>query len=231
MQYLKCKKIKSHIFIALKENYKMLTSDEKRTVRKENAWCSFSKFVSAVIFFSVVIAGIYTIKLIPQPNWWLWSILVNIGKVLIAINLCIISGVLAYVLTKPLWKKIESFNSPRIKKEAVSKACAYLRDFYGLSEPYIVTKCFDATDKNFKDQDVCIFVFNDELRITVDLMKGFLDGKKDLGCYTFKRNEITLSKQQNGKQLILELKADDSIFLLGYRAKGFIKRNFIDESE
>ena len=39
------------------------------------------------------------------------------------------------------------------------------------------------------------------------------------------------AKQQNGKQLILELKADDSIFLLGYRAKGFIKRNFIDESE
>ena len=73
---------------------------------------------------------------------------------------------------------------------------------------------------------------NDELRITVDLIRGFLYPEKDLGCYSFKKNEIILTKCQNGKHLILELKADDGVsdevvFLLGYKARRFIESNFL----
>lgn len=116
-----------------------------------------------------------------------------------------------------------------MKKKIFSKACSHLRDYYGLQEPYIITKCFDATDKKFKNHDVCIFAVNDELRITTDLIHGFLYGERDLGCYVFRREEITLSKQKNGSQLILELRAQDTAFWLGYRAKKFIEKEYINK--
>ena len=113
-----------------------------------------------------------------------------------------------------------------MKKEIFSKACEHLRDYYKLQEPYIITKCFDATDKKFQNHDVCIFVVGDELRLTTNIVRGFLYGERDLGCYAFKQEEITLSKQKNGDRLVAELRADNTIFLLGYRAKGFINKNF-----
>lgn len=135
-------------------------------------------------------------------------------------------GVLTVLLTIPLWKKVESFHIPTMKKEIFSKACGHLREYYGVREPYMITKCFDATDKKFQNHDVCIFVVGDELRITTNLVQGFLYGERDLGCYAFKQNEIILTKQQKGNNLIAELRADDTVFLLGYRAKGFVDKNF-----
>lgn len=93
----------------------------------------------------------------------------------------------------------------------------------------MITKCFDSTDRKFKNHDVCIFIVGDELRLTADLVRGFLHGERDLGCYAFKRHEITLSKLQEGNHLIAELKAENTAFLLGYRAKGFIDKNFINK--
>ena len=68
------------------------------------------------------------------------------------------------------------------------------------------------------NHDVCIFIAEDELRLTTDLVRGFLHGERDLGCYAFKQSEITLSKQKNGNHLVAELRADNVVFLLGYRA-------------
>jgi hypothetical protein len=98
-----------------------------------------------------------------------------------------------------------------------------------LEEPYIITKCFDSTDKKFKNHDVCIFIVDDELRITTDLVRGFLHGERDLGCYAFSRDELIISKKQNGKYLMAELKSTNTEFLLGYRAKGFIEKNFLSK--
>jgi hypothetical protein len=144
--------------------------------------------------------------------------------------LLIASGVLTVALTMPLLKKVESFHIPSIKKDIFPKACNHLRDYYQLQEPYLITKCFDSTDKKFENHDVCIFVVGDELRITTDLVRGFLHGERDLGCYAFKKEEITLSKQNVGNHLIAELKANNIVFLLGYRAKGFIDKSFLQNS-
>ena len=114
-----------------------------------------------------------------------------------------------------------------MKKEIFSKASVHLRDYYGLNEPYIITKCFDSTDKKFIDCDVCIFVCGDELRITKDIVHGFLYGEKDLGCYAFKTDEINITKQIHGKSFRCGLSAKDVTFLLGYRAEKYISENFI----
>ena len=230
MRYYKYKNTDKNINNALKEQYKTLTEDEKRTFRREKRWRKFSTIVSLVIYISLVISGIFLLKSIPLPSAWFLEILVIIGEVIIGFILLIASGVLTVALTMPLWKKVESFHIPSIKKDIFSKACKHLRDYYQLQEPYLITKCFDSTDKKFENHDVCIFVVGDELRITTDLVRGFLHGERDLGCYAFKKEEITLSKQNVGNHLIAELKANNIVFLLGYRAKGFIDKSFLQNS-
>jgi hypothetical protein len=230
LRYCKYKNTDKNINNALKEQYKTLTEDEKRTFRKEKRWRKFSTIVSLIIYISCIVAGIFLLKSIPLPSAWFLEILVIVGEVIIGFILLIASGVLTVALTMPLWKKVESFHIPSIKKDIFSKACKHLRDYYQLQEPYLITKCFDSTDKKFENHDVCIFVVGDELRITTDLVRGFLHGERDLGCYAFKKEEITLSKQNVGNHLIAELKANNIVFLLGYRAKGFIDKSFLQNS-
>lgn len=230
MRYFKYKNTNKNINNALKEQYKTLTEDEKRTFRKEKRWRKFSTIVSLIIYISCIVAGIFLLKSIPLPSAWFLKILVIVGEVIIGFILLIASGVLTVALTMPLWKKVESFHIPSIKKDIFSKACKHLRDYYQLQEPYLITKCFDSTDKKFENHDVCIFVVGDELRITTDLVRGFLHGERDLGCYAFKKEEISLSKQNVGNHLIAELKANNIVFLLGYRAKGFIDKSFLQNS-
>ena len=231
MRYLKYKNTNKNINNALKEQYKTLTEDEKRTFRKEKRWRKFSTIVSLIIYISCIVPGIFLLKSIPVPSAWLLEIIVIVGKLIVGFILLIVGGVITVGLTMPLWKKVESFHIPSMKKEIFSKACGHLREYYELQEPYIITKCFDATDKNFQNHDVCIFVVGDELRITTNLVQGFLHGERDLGCYAFKKEEITLSKQNNGNHLIAELKADNTVFLLGYRAKGFIDKIFLTKTD
>lgn len=215
---------------ALTEHYKTLTENEKRTFRKEKRWRKFSTIVSLIIYISCIVAGFFLLKSIPLPSTWFWAALIIVSEVIAGFILLIGCGVIAVALTMPLWKKVESFHIPAIKREFISKGCKHLRDYYQLQEPYIITKCFDATDKKFRNHDVCIFIVEGELRITADLVRGFLHGERDLGCYAFMPNEITLSKQQNGNHLVAELRAYDNVFLLGYRAKGFIEKSYIAKS-
>ena len=230
MRYFRYKNTNKNINNALAEQYKTLTEDEKRTFRKENRWRIFSTIVTLIIYTSCLVAGIFLLKLIPLPGAWFWKTLVIVGEVIVGFVLLIACGVLTVALTMPLWKKVESFHIPSMKKAIFSKACKHLRDYYQLQETYIITKCFDATDKKFRNHDVCIFIVEDELRITTDLVHGFLHGDRDLGCYAFKLNEITLTKQQSGNHLVAELKANNTVFRLGYRAKGFIDKESIAKS-
>ncbi len=227
MRYFRYDNAKENQDNALRERYKNLTVNEKRILRKQKTWRTFNEIMVAAVFCLFVTVGICLIELIPEPDWWVWGIFVIIGKLILGLILLIVSGLSVGILTLPLWKKVESFHLPPMKREILSKACDHLRDYYELQEPYILTKCFDATDEKFKNHDVCLFVVHDELRITTDLKRGFLYGERDLGCYALKRDEITLSKRQNENHLAVELRVDNTVFLLGYRAKGFIEKNFI----
>lgn len=230
MRYFRYKNTGKNVNNALKEQYKTLTEDEKRTFRKEKCWRRFSMIVAFTIFISCIVTEIFLLKSIPVPNNKFLEALVIVGKVIVWFIMLIASGGLTAVLTTPLWKKVKSFHIPSMKKEIFSKACKHLRDYYQLQEPYIITKCFDATDKKFQNHDVCIFVVGDELRITTDLIRGFLHGERDLGCYAFKQEDITLLKRKNGNHLVAELRTDNTVFLLGYRAKGFIDNFFISKT-
>ena len=227
MKYFRYKNIGKNYNNALKEQYLSLTKDEKRIVRQGKFWERLCFIVTYVIFAFIVGSFIFLLKRIPNPsNQWLEALAI-VGKVIAGIVLSIASVFLTYVITVPLRRMLEKFNIPLMKKEIFSKACQHLRDYYELQEPYILTKCYDSSNENFKDHDVCIFIVNDELRITTDLIRGFLHGDRDLGCYAFKKDEISISKKSENNRLIAELKSGDTFFLLGYRAKSFIEKKFV----
>lgn len=227
MRYFKYKNTDKNRNQALKAQYKSLAAEEKRTVRREKRWRWMHNALSFVIFFLYMVAVVRLLKLVPVPTQGLLRFLASIGRYLIGLLLSIPGAVLAGWLTTPLRKKADSFHIASMKKEIFSAACAHLREYYGLKEPYLLTKCFGSSDPKFRDHDVCIFITGDELRITTDLINGFLHGSRDLGCYAFQREEVILTKQYLGEQLIAELNCGDAVFLLGYRAKGFIERHFL----
>ena len=230
MRFFRFKNTDKALEQALRAQYKTLSADEQRLIRKEKRWRNFALTVTLLLFVGLMGASICLLIQLPDPDGIIWTILAILGKVLLGFLFFFISLLLMALCVTPLWNKVESMQVPAIKKEFFANACNHLRDYYGLREPYIVTKCFASTAERFKDHDVCIFVCEDELRITTDLVHGFLHGERDLGCYAFQKQEIVLSKQQRGKQLLLELSAGDTVFLLGYRAKAFIEKYFINNT-
>ena len=223
MRYFKYRKVKTTKNNALKEHYLSLTKDEKSAFRRKKFWLKISSIIIAISFFSCSALSIYLLTLIPKPSEG-WLILYYIGIVPIGFVLFIASAFLACGIALPFLKRADRYNVPAMKKEILSKACAHLREYYQLQEPYIVTKCYKSTDERFTNHDVCIFVVGDELRITTDLVHGFLHGERDLGCYAFKKNDICVSQKSEENLLVAELEAKDTIFRLGYRAKSFIEK-------
>lgn len=228
MRYFKYKNENKNIQNALKEQYLSLTKDEKRTVRQEKSWRTFSTIVSFGLIFILIGLGVYLLLLIPKPSAIGWQIAYYIGMVPLGLVMLVICSGLTYVITLPLWNKVKKYNLPVIKKEILAKSCVHLRKYYQLNEPYILTKCYKSSDERFTNHDVCIFVVGDELRITTDLINGFLHGDRDLGCYAFVKEEICISKKCQDNLLIAELSTKDVTFLLGYRAKSFIEKIFSD---
>ncbi|MBP3368489.1 MAG: hypothetical protein J6L71_03550 [Clostridia bacterium] len=217
MRYFKCKNETKIENSAYKEQLKALSKDEKRIIRKEKAWRRFAKVVSFVLFLAFWLAGIFFTASFGLPTG------LRFIEVILDLIFLIISALLTIALTTPLWEKVESFHLPKIKKEVQSKMNAHLREYYEFNEPYVITKCFGSSNERFKNRDVCLYVVGEELYLTVDLTHG----ARDLGCYAFSKDEITLSKIANGNHFILKLEASYDIeFLLGYRAKSFIEKNF-----
>lgn len=214
--------------MALEERYRAADRGTRRLIRREWIWRKLAMAAFYLIFVCLLIAACCLLIMIPKPEEIALRVLASIGLILLGLFMLILSAIIAFILTIPILEKAIKCRLPEIKKEILSKATAHLRDYYDLNEPYIITKCFDASDKKWINHDVCIFVACGELRVTTDLIHGFIHGERDLGCCAFRRSEITLSKCRDDNRLKLELRAENSFFVLGYRAKGFIEKNFIN---
>ena len=114
MRYFKYANTDKNLNNAFKEQYKALTEDEKRTFRKKKTWERTAVGCFLAIFILFITAGTYFIKLIPQPEWWLSKLLAGIAGFFIFVTFLIVSGLMAYGLTSPLWKKAASFEEKGI---------------------------------------------------------------------------------------------------------------------
>ncbi|MBE6789104.1 MAG: hypothetical protein E7539_05490 [Ruminococcaceae bacterium] len=207
-----------------KENNKILKAQKRRKTicRILNAAGNLLYFILLIVFSAVFCSWIWSI---PSVSNVILNILVIALKILLTILAVFVSLLLSAIISMPLKNKAETYREKRY--EILSKSCEYLRKFYKLQEPCLVTKCYESTDKRFTNHDVCVFVADDELRITTNLLHGFFHQRNDLGCYCFNREEVCVSKIEGEKFLIAELKAGNQTFLLGYRAKRFVEKNFI----
>ncbi len=226
MRYFKYKRWAKTYRKAKKAEIMQLPKAQRRRIYINDAW----QLLGVSVFFLVAgmccAVGFNLLLLIPTPQNFLLTLLYYFA-LFVAILLVLILGFLAGItLSGPIFSKTE-YLPIKIGQSSMHQGCDHLRRYYGLQEPFIVTKCFACSDENFKNHDVCMFVYGDELRITADIHRGFAHGDRDLGCYAFRANEISLAKQEREGHLALELKADKVTFLLGYRAKGFIERNFL----
>lgn len=77
------------------EQYKALNTREKCIVRKGKIWRRFSTAVSYIAFIIVAAAGLFPLKLIPQPSGWIWKILVGIAKLVVGCAVFIVAGIAA----------------------------------------------------------------------------------------------------------------------------------------
>ena len=115
MQYFRFENTDKTREQALKEQYKTLSRDEKRLVRKEKRWRNFALTVTLLLFFGLIGGSICLLIWIPDPNGVIWEILASVGKIALGFLLFLVSLFLLAVCVSPLWNKVESMELPSIK--------------------------------------------------------------------------------------------------------------------
>ena len=205
--------------------YDELAKRKRRFERREKALNVIGFILFLVVNIVLLPCCIVAINHIPAPNHPFAAILFNIGTVVLGIVAFVICLILGILVALPVFG-IGSAKHEAVLREMRLATCEHLREYYELSDSCIVTKCYESTDKRFNKKDVCIFAVGDELRITVNLKNGFFSEEKDLGCYAFSAEEISVSELQGDELVMTKLKSEDTVFLLGYRASRFIKKSF-----
>ena len=208
----------------LKEQFKELSRNEKRLYRK----AKILKHIGNVVFWIVLVVCIsashYLCSLIPEGDTLLLDIINTVLCVLLFVLSLFLSLIIALAASMPFWS-LRDNSLKHVQQTICSAVCVELREFYGLCEPVLVTKCYECTDGKFKDHDVCLFFVDGELRITTNLQYGFYNINKDLGCYVFSKEEIRVSRVVHERYEATELTVDEFCITLGKKAKGFIESN------
>lgn len=182
----------------------------KRCRRWEKFGCACFYFVWFLVFF----AAILLIKsIIPHAP----TILTTVSGIFLGACIFLI---IYYVLIRIFPK--EPIVLPT-NREIKSAACAHLREYYGLTGSYLITKCYVSDDNRFSGKDICLFFADGELRITVDIVNGFLHGTRDMGCYAFTKEEITVGHAEFESKKATIIKGETVGFLLGKCAKRWIE--------
>lgn len=208
MRYFKCEKINTEEKEMLRAQYAKLCAKEQKRYRRAKLLHKLGTVVFAVVSLGTFIGACF----LDVPGLFVGAIFV--------------SPVLGLIAATPLWAT-RNTREESMRKDFLHKACETLREYYGLQEPFLVTKCYSCTDRKFDRHDVCLFVVENELRVSADLHNGFFHPDRDLGCYGLTRQEITLSPAQYKEHEALQLEADGVTFLLGTRAQKFIKEQFL----
>lgn len=211
----------------IRKNGKKRSAAMQRQCRKAKL---LGKLGTVVFWVLLVILGAGLLFLInrimPDENGVFFEIMMFLAQGVLSGFALILAAIAAGVVASPLWAKQQN-TEKALLREALSNACAELKTFYQFQEPLLVTKCYRSSDRRFDRHDVCIFVVDNELRITANLHYGFFDPKRDLGCYSLTRQEIQLTEDRHKDRNAVALQADGVVFVLGHRAGSFIEKSFL----
>ncbi len=225
MRYFKYQNLQKSDKKSKKAIISAFSKEEKRQYRKAKFWSNLGNIVFFLITIAIASMFIFLINLTPTPDHIVLYILYKIFKTILYIAAVLFSFAIGAFAAIPFWDKYQ--HQATIKRQMLTNAVEHLRKYYGVSEPTLVTKCYEASDAHFTNHDICLFVADDELRITANLLHGFMHAEKDLGCYAMKKEEIILRQIPKETTFATELIAGDVRFLLSARAKKYIERNFL----
>ena len=223
MKYFKYRNISKVQQLAYKERLASLGKNEQKKIKRSDRLIMLLSIIGFVFFFCCIGMFIFFIKLIPVPKNILLKILYGIGCIILGFIGLIISGIATGIPFGILLDKIQ-YNLPEMRKEFIKKASEPIRKYYGLSDEYLITKCFESTNTLFNDHDICIFRYGNEIRITTDIVKGFINGNCDLGCYSIKFNELKTYKDDYNDKRATILEFDKEKFVIGIKAYSYISK-------
>ena len=223
MKYFKYRNINKVQQLANKQRLASLGKDEKKKAKRSERLTKLVSFCGIIFFFCCFGMFIFFIKLIPIPKNTFLIILYGIACVILGLIALIISAISTLIPFGILLDKVR-YNLPEMRKEFIKKASEPIRKYYGLSDEYLITKCFESTNTLFNDHDICIFRYGNEIRITTDIVKGFINGNCDLGCYSIKFNELKIYKDDYNNKRATILEFDKEKFVIGIKAYSYIAK-------
>ena len=223
MKYFKYRNINKVQQLANKQRLASLGKDEKKKAKRSERLTKVVSFCGIIFFFCCFGMFIFFIKLIPVPKNIFLIILYGIGCAILGLIALIISAITTLIPFGILLDKVR-YNLPEMRKEFIKKASEPIRKYYGLSDEYLITKCFESTNTLFNDHDICIFRYGNEIRMTTDIVKGFINGNCDLGCYSIKFNELKTYKDDYNDKRVTVLEFDKEKFVIGIKAYSYIAK-------
>ena len=223
MKYFKYRNINKVQQLANKQHLASLGKDEKKKAKRSERLTKVVSFCGIIFFFCCFGMFIFFIKLIPVPKNTFLIILYGIGCAILGLIALIISTITTLIPFGILLDKVR-YNLPEMRKEFIKKASEPIRKYYGLSDEYLITKCFESTNTLFNDHDICIFRYSNEIRMTTDIVKGFINGNCDLGCYSIKFNELKIYKDDYNDKRATILEFDKEKFVIGIKAYSYISK-------
>ena len=223
MKYFKYRNISKVKQLAYKERLASLCKDEQKKIKRSDRLTKLLSISGLIFFICCFGLFIFFIQLIPVPKNILLKILYGIGCAILGFIGLIISGIATGIPFGILIEKVR-YNLPEMRKEFIKKASEPIRKYYGLSDEYLITKCFESTNTSFNDHDICIFRYGNEIRMTTDIVKGFINGNCDLGCYSIKFNELKIYKDDYNDKRATILEFDKEKFVIGIKAYSYISK-------
>ena len=223
MEYFKYRNISKVQQLANKQRLASLGKDEKKKAKRSERLTKLVSFCGIIFFFCCFGMFIFFIKLIPVPKNTFLIILYGIGCAILGLIALIISAISTLIPFGILLNKVR-YNLPEMRKEFIKKASEPIRKYYGISDEYLITKCFESTNTLFNDHDICIFRYGNEIRITTDIVKGFINCNCDLGCYSIKFNELKTYKDDYNDKRVTVLEFDKEKFVIGIKAYSYISK-------
>lgn len=221
MKYFKFKNMNKIKKATYKEYLSSLSKDEKKKVKRLNIIIKILIFSGIITFFLLFGFLIYLITLIPTSEKIFLQVLYGVGIVILGLLSLALSLIVSVITFEYLIEKVE-YNVPKTTKEIVSKACENIRKRYKLNDEYLLTKCFSSTNELFNNHDICIFRASDEIRITADIVNGFINDHCDLGCYAIKFKDINVYKDNFNDKRVTVIEFNKIKFIVGIRAYSYI---------
>lgn len=196
-----------------KTRFKNLDEKAKKNVRINKLIGIFLFVLYLMLVCSLIILIRYLLIIIENS---ILEVIMMVGMILVTIVVPILIILLIFHFIK-----IPSVTIGELTLQNIQSISIPLKEFYKVSQPMIVTKCYNSSDKSFNNKDVIVFLYKwKKIRIVLD----FNHTMKDFGCYEFQLSEIECHSIKEGNLLKTVIVSNDTEFVLGQRAKSFIKK-------